>query len=267
MSARGSSGEPSAGGARAHPRRAVLGWAGALVGAGAAALVGAPAQPTAVPPVAPAVARSAPAAVARPAAGAATSVRAVLGRRTHRNAVALTIDDGPHPTWTPQVLDVLAEHGVRATFSVVGRQARAYPRLVRRVVRGGHALCNHSMSHPQPFGARGTAAVRRQIVDAQDAIADAAGEEPTLFRAPGGDWTADVLAVCADLGLTPVGWSVDPRDWSRPGAAAIAAELLTAGPDDVLLCHDGGGDRAQTVAALAAVLPQLRRRGLRFAVL
>lgn len=266
---------------REYSRRAVLGWAGAAFGAlvagPPAVLSAAPPPPVAPPaPLPPAPPPPAPlhdvavrtVADTRPGPrAAATSVRAVLGKRTRKNGVALTIDDGPHPTWTPEVLDVLAEHGVRATFAMVGAQARRYPRLVRRVVRSGHTLCNHSMTHPQPFGARSTAQIRRQIVDAQAAIADAAGYEPDLFRAPGGNFTADVLAVVADLGLTALGWSVDPLDWTRPGAAAIESALLTAGPGDILLCHDGGGDRAQTVTALDAVLPQLRERGLRFQVL
>jgi peptidoglycan-N-acetylglucosamine deacetylase len=243
--------------ARAYPRRTVLGWAGAALGVAAGALADPPAAQAA--PALPA-ARSAP-------APAATSVRGVLGKRARKTAVALTIDDGPHPTWTPKVLDLLAEHDVSATFSIIGEQAQAYPKLVRRVVRAGHGVCNHSMTHPQPFGARSTAAIRRQIVDAQSAIADAAGEEPELFRAPGGGWTEAVLDLTDELGLTPVGWSVDPRDWALPGATAIEKTLLQAGAGDILLCHDGGGDRAETVTALAAVLPQLQDEGLRFVVL
>jgi peptidoglycan/xylan/chitin deacetylase (PgdA/CDA1 family) len=194
-------------------------------------------------------------------------VRKVLGRKARRNAVALTIDDGPHPDWTPQVLDLLAENEVRATFSLVGGQAQAYPKLVRRIARAGHGLCNHTMTHPQPFGARSTAAIRRQVVDAQSAISEAAGKEPELFRAPGGDWTEAVLDVAHELGLTPVGWSVDPRDWALPGAAAIESCLMGAGAGDILLSHDGGGNRAQTVVALRSVLPRLRDAGLRFVVL
>ena len=154
-----------------------------------------------------------------------------------------------------------------ATFSLIGRQARAYPRLVRRIVGAGHGLCNHSMTHPQPFAALSTVAIRQQIVDAQSAISDAAGQEPRLFRAPGGDWTAAVLDLTAEVGLTPVGWSVDPRDWARPGIPAIQTSLSRATAGDILLTHDGGGNRAQTVAALQAVLPHLRAQGLRFAVL
>jgi peptidoglycan-N-acetylglucosamine deacetylase len=239
-------------------RRTVLGWAAATVGLAAGVQVaGAP------------VAAAAPAGpeAQEVAESVAAHVRDVLGKSARKNAVALTIDDGPDPTWTPKVLELLAANRVRATFSLVGEQARAYPKLVRRIAAAGHGLCNHSMTHPQPFGALSQSAIRRQVVDAQAAISDAVGEQPELFRSPGGNWTPAVIEVTEELGLTPVGWSVDPRDWSLPGAAAIQASLRTAVPGDILLCHDGGGNRAQTVVALEAVLPQLRAEGLRFVVL
>jgi peptidoglycan/xylan/chitin deacetylase (PgdA/CDA1 family) len=237
-------------------RRQVLGWAATATAAGLAAgaqVGGAPAVEAA--------------AAARPPLPAAVHLREVLGATARRNAVALTIDDGPHPTWTPMVLDLLARYGVRATFSLIGEQARENRKLVRRIVRAGHGLCNHSMTHPQPFGVLGTAAIRSQVVDAQSAIADAAGTEPELFRSPGGDWTPAVLDVVAERGLRPVGWSVDPRDWTLPGADAIETSLLGAAAGDIVLCHDGGGDRAQTVTALRVVLPKLKAEGLRFVVL
>jgi peptidoglycan/xylan/chitin deacetylase (PgdA/CDA1 family) len=249
------SGEP--GRRRVASRRTLLGWAATAVGLAASVQV-------TTAPAAQAV--SSPALPVRPESAGARLDRAVEAK-VSRNAVALTIDDGPHPMWTPRVLDVLAANGVHATFSLIGRQARAYPGLVRRIVGGGHGLCNHSMTHPQPFAARGTVAIRQQIVDAQSAISDAAGRQPRLFRAPGGDWTPAVLDLTAELGLTPVGWSVDPRDWTRPGIGTIEGSLLRARAGDILLTHDGGGNRAQTVAALKAVLPQLRAEGLRFRVL
>jgi peptidoglycan/xylan/chitin deacetylase (PgdA/CDA1 family) len=238
-------------------RRTVLGWAATAVGLGASVQV-------ADAPTAHAV--SSPVLPVRPEP-AGVGVGEAVEAKVPRNAVALTIDDGPHPTWTPKVLDVLAANGVQATFSVIGRQARAYPGLVRRIVGAGHGLCNHSMTRPQPFAVGGTVAIRQQIVDAQSAIADAAGRQPRLFRAPGGDWTPAVLDLTAELGLTPVGWSVDPRDWTQPGIGAIEGALLGARAGDILLTHDGGGNRAQTVAALSAVIPRLRAEGLRFRVL
>ena len=253
-------------GDRVHSRRRVLGWAAAVAGlATGVRVVGASAAPSAPSaPTEPIVRRGATRSVPEPAA---VRVGQVLGAKARTNTVALTIDDGPDPTWTPKVLDLLAANGVHATFSLIGRQAQAYPTLVRRIVSAGHGVCNHSMTHPQPFGARPTAAIRQQIVGAQAVISDAAGAPPRLFRAPGGDWTPAVLDLTAELGLTPLGWSVDPRDWALPGIPAIQTSLSRATAGDILLTHDGGGNRAQTVAALQAVLPHLRAEGLRFAVL
>lgn len=210
----------------------------------------------------PGLAIAAPAAAVKPA----SRVRDVLPAAPHE-AIALTIDDGPSPVWTPKMLELLHQNGVRATFSLIGKQAHSYPDLVKRIVAEGHGVTNHSMTHPQPFGRRSPAAIRAQIADAQSAIIDAGGVAPTLFRSPGGDWSAAVLAAMADLRMVPLGWDVDPRDWSRPGAVSITSHLLAARPGDILLCHDGGGNRAETIASLGAVLPTLKGRGLDFVTL
>ncbi|MBV9162698.1 MAG: polysaccharide deacetylase family protein [Pseudonocardiales bacterium] len=183
------------------------------------------------------------------------------------DAIALTIDDGPHPLWTPQMLDLLHRNGIRATFSLIGAQAHAYPGLVKRILAEGHSVCNHSMTHPQPFSRGAPATIRQQIADAQSAIVDAGGVPPKLFRAPAGDWSVAVLSAVVDLQMAPIGWDIDPRDWSRPGTVLIISRLLTARPGDILLCHDGGGDRAQTLESLRTVLPTLKSRGLEFVTL
>lgn len=178
--------------------------------------------------------------------------------------VALTIDDGPHPEWTPQMLDLLDRHQVRATFFLIGARVRERPELVRRILSAGHAIGNHSMSHPQPFAALSRQRMRVEIAQTQDEIEAAAGLRPTLFRAPGGNWSGEVLRTAAGFGLTPVDWTVNPSDWRRPGVSRITRSLSRARAGQVLLCHDGGGDRSQTVAALETVLPRLLDRGLRF---
>ena len=183
------------------------------------------------------------------------------------DAVALTIDDGPHPEWTPRVLDLLAREHVPATFSVVGVHARAFPTLVQRIADEGHGVCNHTLTHPEPFAHRPAGEIERQVAETQAAIADAAGVTPHLFRSPGGGWSPVVFDAAARHGLVPIDWDVDPRDWSRPGVAAIKRRLLRAKPGDILLCHDGGGDRAQTYTALTRVLPELKSRGLTFVTL
>ena len=172
-------------------------------------------------------------------------------------AVALTVDDGPDPHWTPQVLALFARLRVQATFSLIGRQARAHPDLARRVVEEGHSICNHTMTHPLTFARRTPTEVRRQVVDAQSAIIDATSEAPRLFRAPAGVWSPTVLRTAAGNGMVPIDWNVDPRDWSRPGTAHKVRQMLAMRPGDIVLCHDGGGNRQETVQALGTVLPIL----------
>ncbi|MFD0278768.1 polysaccharide deacetylase family protein [Kitasatospora sp. NPDC127111] len=180
--------------------------------------------------------------------------------------VALTFDDGPGPA-TGQVLDLLAQYGVKATFCQVGNQAAANPAMVRRIVAAGHRLCDHSVDHPQPFAALSHDRAVYEIAHAEEQIVQAAGPgaKVSWFRAPGGGFTADNQRVAAGLGLRPLGWSVDPRDWSRPGVASIVSTVQSQlKPGGVVLLHDGGGDRSQTVAALKQLLPWLAAQGYRF---
>ncbi|WP_248962427.1 polysaccharide deacetylase family protein [Sphaerisporangium perillae] len=180
------------------------------------------------------------------------------------NAIALTIDDGPHPEWTPRMLDLLAEHDVRATFSLIGLQVRRYPRLADRIVRAGHQLCNHTMHHPIPFNRLPARRMRAEIVEAQGRIADATGVTAKFFRSPGGSWSRQVVHIADDHGMIPIDWDIDPRDWSRPGTRRIAQSMLACRPGAILLCHDGGGDRSETIKALRTVIPRLKHRGLSF---
>ncbi|WP_026412171.1 polysaccharide deacetylase family protein [Actinomadura oligospora] len=183
------------------------------------------------------------------------------------NSIALTIDDGPHPTWTPQVLDVLAEFKVHATFFQIGEQIVEFPKLTRRVVEAGHQICNHTQTHPIPFDHVHGKRLRKEVIEPFHRVADVTGVVPTLFRAPGGAWSKASLELIAEHGMLPVDWAVDPTDWSRPGVGHIRRTMLSAKAGNVLLCHDGGGDRSQTVAALRAVIPKLKKRGLNFVTL
>ncbi|MBQ1024021.1 polysaccharide deacetylase family protein [Micromonospora sp. C95] len=180
------------------------------------------------------------------------------------DGIALTIDDGPHPRWTPPLLDLLDAHGIRATFFLIGDRVREHPELARRIMAAGHPIGNHSMTHPQPFAALPRPALRAEIDRTQRAIEDATGVTPRLFRAPGGNWSPTVLRTTADLGLTPVDWTVNPSDWRSPGVERITRTLSRTRPGQIILCHDGGGDRSQTLAALTQVIPRLIGQGLRF---
>jgi peptidoglycan-N-acetylglucosamine deacetylase len=179
-----------------------------------------------------------------------------------KRAIALTIDDGPDPDWTPKVLRLLDRYDVQATFCMVGVHVTAYPSLVRDVHRAGHAIVNHSWSHPLPFASLPEKQIVAQILRNQRAIERAAGVTPELFRAPGGEWSPFIYRALAAYGLRPLDWDVDPADWSEPGTRKITRRMLRARPNDIVLCHDGGGDRHETVRALRTVLPAYKRRKL-----
>jgi peptidoglycan/xylan/chitin deacetylase (PgdA/CDA1 family) len=229
-------------------------------------------------PAHPAPGRSAPSARPHPAATphpAPARARPHRGHRRHpdepvfyvhdgHKRIALTIDDGPSPEYTPQVLRLLEKYRVTATFSMIGLEVHAYPGLVREVAAAGHTIANHTWSHLD-LAYLSPAAVADQIRRATGAIHHATGRTPALFRAPYGAWSPDVLRQCARAGMTPLDWSVDPRDWSRPGVAAIVGNIMAnTRTGSIILEHDGGGDRAQTVAALKIVLPRLLDAGYRF---
>ncbi|MEV4723231.1 polysaccharide deacetylase family protein [Micromonospora humida] len=181
---------------------------------------------------------------------------------TGTGEVALTFDDGPDPTYTPQVLEVLRAYGVKATFCVVGENAQDHPDLIRAIVADGHTLCNHSWHHDVLLGKRSPALIRADLIRTNDAIHAAVPDAPvSYFRQPGGAWTYPVVSVAEELGMTPLHWTVDPNDWQVPGAAKITATVSRdTGPGAVVLMHDAGGDRQGTVDALRRLLPDLTGR-------
>ncbi|MEV4654770.1 polysaccharide deacetylase family protein [Micromonospora sp. NPDC049301] len=185
-----------------------------------------------------------------------------LRRSTGVRPVALTFDDGPSPAWTPKVLDQLRAARVTATFCVVGQEAQRHPELVRRIVREGHQLCNHSWRHDLDLGRRPVAEIRADLARTNKAIQTAVPGAPVPFyRQPGGRWTPEVLAVAKDLGMRPLHWNVDPQDWDKPTAATIAKRIHSAArPGAVVLLHDGGGNRAATLSACPHVIADLKRR-------
>ncbi|OLZ67078.1 hypothetical protein AVW11_14525 [Streptomyces amritsarensis] len=181
--------------------------------------------------------------------------------------VAITIDDGPDPRWTPQVLDVLRKNHVKATFCMIGTKAQKYPELVRAVAADGHLLCNHSVDHDVTMDHKPVAYQKQQILEGKAMIEKAAPGVPVgYYRAPGGAFTPDSRAIAAASGMRPLGWSVDPKDWSRPGLPSIISALEDKLPQQpTVLFHDGGGDRSETVAALGQYLPWLTAQGYHFA--
>jgi peptidoglycan/xylan/chitin deacetylase (PgdA/CDA1 family) len=191
---------------------------------------------------------------------ARTSYVALAGRR--RREVALTFDDGPGP-YTRQILAVLTRMRAKATFFAMGRWAKAYPKLVATEVRAGCEVGDHTETHPflASLGAAGQSA---QIAGAAAAIARAGAPLPRLSRPPYGSFDRATMSILRARRMLMVLWSADTKDYARPGARKIAYTAISgAQPGAIVLMHDGGGDRSQTVAALPRIVRRLRRRGFR----
>ncbi|OON72659.1 bi-functional transferase/deacetylase [Streptomyces tsukubensis] len=192
--------------------------------------------------------------------------------RIPRHRIVLTFDDGPDPKWTPKVLDVLAKHHAHATFFVTGTMTSRHPALVRRMVREGHEVGVHTFNHPDlSYQSKGR--IDRELAQSQLALAGAAGIRTSLFRPPYSSF-ADamdnkswpVTKYIGDRGYLTVVNNTDSEDWQRPGVAAIIRDATPKdGRGAVVLMHDSGGNRAQTVAALDRFLPGLQKDGYRFA--
>jgi len=199
--------------------------------------------------------------------GEAAGIRFVpTGRVKTPRTVALTFDDGPSPTYTPQILGLLRRDHVPATFFVIGELAERYPDLVRAEIRSGMSVGNHSWDHPEspPFVDLAPARVRSEISRTNAELARL-GDRAHLFRPPGGSFDPSLVAVAQAEGVRVVLWDVDPRDWA-PGATArkiARAVLENVKPGAIVELHDGGGDRSATVAALPKIIRGIRRMGLR----
>ncbi|WP_405946127.1 polysaccharide deacetylase family protein [Streptomyces prunicolor] len=182
------------------------------------------------------------------------------------HAVNITIDDGPDPTWTPEVLQVLKGYGVKATFCMIGPEAEAHPDLVKAVVAAGHRLCDHTVSHDTTMDKKSEAYQSQEILNAASMITKASGGvRPEYYRAPGGAFTPYSRHLAASQGMRPLGWNVDSKDFELPGTDAIIATVkseLSNGP--TILFHDAGGNRSETVAALREILPWLKQQGYSF---
>ena len=184
-----------------------------------------------------------------------------------KRSIMLTMDDGPQPYWTPRFLRLFEKHDVQATFHLIGAQVPSQRKLVRAMASQGHVLANHSWTHDEGLPYRSRKQIRQEIERTNDAIEKAAKVRPRIYRAPGGAWGHRIFEELAHQQMLPLGWDIDPRDWALPGTSSIAYALRQAGPGNILLAHDGGGDRAQTYAALSQVIPALKARGLHFVTL
>jgi peptidoglycan/xylan/chitin deacetylase (PgdA/CDA1 family) len=181
-----------------------------------------------------------------------------------KKVVALTFDDGPFPL-TPKFYDVLEREHVPGTFFVIGQQVPGKGALLKRALRDGFALGDHTWTHANVSG--GGAAAASQIARTKSAIQRATGGyTPCLFRAPGGAVSGNLINIARGQGMNTIQWDVDPRDWSTPGTDAIYSRIISqTRPGSIILMHDGGGPRTQTLTALPRVINTLRKKGYKFA--
>ncbi|MET7733105.1 polysaccharide deacetylase family protein [Streptomyces sp. NPDC005402] len=180
--------------------------------------------------------------------------------------MVLTFDDGPDPRYTPHILDTLAEYDVRAMFFVCGEMAAYNQDLLARMADEGHVVGNHTWSHPL-LTRLSRSRIRSEMERTSDVIEDAYGERPAWFRAPYGAWNRAAFQLGAELGMEPLAWTVDTLDWTTPGTRRIVGAVENgAAPGVVVLSHDAGGDRSQSVRALRDYLPQLLDSGYHITV-
>ncbi|MBI5555498.1 MAG: polysaccharide deacetylase family protein [Elusimicrobia bacterium] len=197
----------------------------------------------------------------------------VVGKgKTSGKMVALTFDDGPSKTYTPQVLAVLKKYNIKATFFMCGEQVTYYPELVKQVSSEGHEIANHSFSHPNLYkykdkSKRG-AVLAAEVVKTNALLEKLVMIKPAYFRAPYNYRDTETVKAINDLGLIYVGWTFSVRDWEKPAPEAMVnmfnQNLI---PGTILLMHDGGGNRTNTIAALPGIIESAQKKGYRFVTL
>ncbi|MCI3226442.1 polysaccharide deacetylase family protein [Streptomyces sp. NP-1717] len=176
-------------------------------------------------------------------------------------SIVLTFDDGPDPKYTPGILKTLRAHDVRAMFFVCGQMAKGQGDLLREMADDGHIVANHSWSHPE-LPTLKPARIREEMERTSEVIDRTLGLPPVWFRAPYGSWNRHTFKIGAELGMEPLAWTLDTLDWKSPGTGKIVRRVLDgAAPGVVVLSHDAGGDRSQSVAALRDYLPRLLKKG------
>lgn len=176
--------------------------------------------------------------------------------------VAMTFDDGPHPSLTPKLLDILKARNIKATFYVIGQNAERYPTIMRRIADEGHEIANHTWSHPN-LAKMSDANVRSQLTRTADIIRQTTGQSPTNFRPPYGSITSRQKEwIFREFGYPTIMWAVDPLDWKRPGASVVTQRIVSqATPGAIILAHD---IHPGTIDAMPSTLDQLRRNGYQF---
>lgn len=193
-----------------------------------------------------------------------TVLQAWQTSRAKQRVIALTFDDGPHPTYTQGIVAVLQQQKVPATFFELGTNIKRYPALTQACVNSGSLVGLHSWDH-KDFTKLSVDQINKQIQDTQAIYKKTTGKTAHWFRLPYGNSTTQIDGQLTTQGLNLAYWTVDTNDWRRPGADTIAARAISgAAPGAIILMHDGGGDRSQTVAALPKIITTLKAQGYTF---
>lgn len=176
--------------------------------------------------------------------------------------LAMTFDDGPHPTLTPKLLDILKERNIKCTFFVIGKNAKAYPKIIQRMLAEGHEIANHTWTHCS-LTSRSDAQIRSELQQSEDALVAAANYRPHLIRPPYGAINTRIKQLMfTEFGYPTVMWSVDPQDWRRPGSSVVTSRLVNgAHPGAIMLSHD---IHAPTIQAMPSMFDQLLAKGYQF---
>ncbi|MBP1996560.1 polysaccharide deacetylase family protein [Paenibacillus eucommiae] len=186
---------------------------------------------------------------------------------TDNKLVALTFDDGPDLENTPLILDLLKQYDAKATFFLIGNKAERSPELVKREVKEGHELANHTYSHSYLNQKTPLSKMKSEIKHAEEIIASITGQKCNLFRPPGGFYHEKLVNLAKEEGYTVVMWSwhQDTRDWDRPGVKKIVDSVLNHTRNgDIVLFHEYVEGKSQTIDALKIILPELKQRGYQF---
>lgn len=185
--------------------------------------------------------------------------------------IALTFDDGPWPESSRKILDILNDNDAHATFFVIGNQCKDNATVLKQIADAGNQIATHSYDHADGSGQgvnmtlMSTDEQIAEVTKGFKAIEDVLGYQVSrVMRAPGGNYYGPMVETLASHVTAEFGWDVDTLDWSRPGVDTIVQRILSVQPGQIVLMHDGGGDRSQTVEALRIALPQLKEQGYRF---
>lgn len=184
--------------------------------------------------------------------------------KTSEKVIALTFDDGPHSTYTTQILDLLAQYDAKATFFVIGERAEKHPDIILKIDNEGHEIANHTYTHPLYVTPE---KLERELKKTNEIIQDITGTYPTFYRPVAGTYNDRIIDTAVRNGYKVIMWSwhQDTEDWKTPGVKKIISKVLTGvQPGNIVLFHDAGGDRSQTVKALEEILPELKRQGYQF---